>query len=107
MKMEIVNNMGTTIIMLILDTGEYMMGVQISNDENGVVLDKPVAVQVREDGQGLMFMPYLQLVEETQCLYKPHHVRHVLSPKEALVDNYRKQFLDDVGLMVPDQNIIS
>lgn len=99
--------MGEDIVIIILDTGEYMMGILVGGDaKSGVMLDKPVAVQVREDGQGLLFMPYLQLVDETQCEFKAEHVRHVLTPKGPLIENYRKQY--GSGLVVPPkQNILT
>lgn len=83
------------------------MGIGEESNNGDVELNKPVAVQVRQDSQGLVFMPYLQLTDALSCVFKSQHIRHVFTnPKEALKENYRQQF--GSGIQLPIQpNILS
>lgn len=97
--------------LLILTTGEHILGKALSGatcDEcQEIEIENPVSIVPHPDPsqQGkLVFMPYLQLSEDKSCFFRKDHVRHVLTPKQAMVNDWDRQF--GSGLLIPQQNII-
>lgn len=74
--------------LLVLNTGENIIAVV---DDNGheYVADKPVVLVPNPQNQDeLVFFPYLQFSEEDVAAFKQADVRHILTPKHNLLDNY-------------------
>ena len=92
--------------LLVLQTGEHICG-EVVGEEDGITISKPVSIVPHPDpsmGGKLVFMPYLQLTDETECTFPVDNIRHILVPKKGLVDDWSKQF--GSGIEVPSENII-
>lgn len=96
--------------LIILIGGEHILGdvlTECSDCDGGVQVQNPVSIVPHPDptqGGKLVFMPYLQLSEDKVCTFKNDHIRHILVPKAAMVNDWDRQF--GSGLIVPQQNII-
>lgn len=94
---------------LVLTSGEHVIGEQIGETEDGaVVIASPVSIMPDPNPQNqgrLLFIPYLQFTELKECEFPAHSVRHNLGEvKEDLRNSYAQQFGD--GLQIPSQNIL-
>lgn len=100
------------IALLVLSTGENVMGIVKSTNNNlGIVnLDNPVYLVPTEataqnPSGGLQTMAYLMFSEETSVDFESKDVRHYLTPKEDIADWFGQQFKTDAekAIIVPEK----
>ena len=92
--------------MLIMSTGEHILGFVKSQDDDAIVIEKPVSLvpDPASQGRSMMFIPYLQFSTEEEAPFPRREIRHVLTPQPQLAEGYDKQF--GVGIITPDQSIV-
>ena len=93
--------------LLITVQGWQIVGEITDEDDSFYTVSKPVnIVQHPDPSQNgkLVFMPYLQLAAGDECTFDKKDVMHVLTPIDALVNDWDKQF--GSGLDIPNQQII-
>ena len=99
--------MRENIKLFITTNGWQVVGELLSAENNEYMVDKPVNIVQHPDpamNGKLVFMPYLQLSTEEMCIFKADHIMHVLTPVDALINDWDKQF--GSGLDIPQQEII-
>jgi len=92
-----------SIRLVIMDTGEHILGYVDSNDDDSYILiDKPVSLvpDPQSEGRSMMFIPYLQFTVEDSARFPRRGIRHILTPQPQLVDGYDKQY--GSGIIIPD-----
>lgn len=89
--------------MVIMDTGEHILGFVADPDaEDAVIIEKPVSLvpDPSSEGRSMMFIPYLQFTVEETAPFPRRGIRHILTPQPQLCDGYYKQF--GSGLILPE-----
>ncbi len=83
-----------TIKLVIMSTGEHIIGFVKSEDMDSVVIETPVSLvpDHQSGGRGMVFMPYLQFSEEDTAPFPKREIRHVLTPANQLVESYYSQY---------------
>lgn len=92
-----------TIRLVIMSTGEHIIGFVPKVTDDFVTIEKPVSLvpDPNSNGRSMMFIPYLQFCVEKEADFPVREIRHILTPQEQLVDGYDKQF--GSGLVTPPQ----
>lgn len=95
-----------TVKMVIMSTGEHILGYVTEETDEAVTIEKPVSLVPDPNSQGrsMMFIPYLQFSTEDTAPFPRREIRHVLTPQPNLAEGYDKQF--GVGLVTPDQGLV-
>jgi len=98
----------SNLALLVLKTGENLMGAIFSQDEDEIFLENVVAFAPKADGSGIMTIPYLQFsVENVTRFSLFEDVRHILTPNADLTAYHKKQFDTTPEIIVPDNKLIT
>ena len=89
--------------LIVLTTGENLMGTINETTEDGIVVSDIVAFAPKPDGSGVMTIPYLQFSVEDTATFNNDNVRHILTPNQDLADYHTKQFSK---IIVPDSKLM-
>lgn len=92
--------------LLILSTGEHILGTVSSETPEEIVIEHPVSLvpDPNSNGRSMMFIPYLQFSVEESAPFPRHEIRHTLTPQDQLAQGYVDQFAPEIA--VPDQSIV-
>lgn len=92
--------------LVIMSTGEHILGVLTSDSPDEVVIEQPVSLvpDPNSNGRSMMFIPYLQFSVEESAPFPRHEIRHILTPQDQLAQGYVDQFSPKIA--VPDQSIV-
>lgn len=94
------------IALLVLNTGENLMGTIKETTDEGVLVENIVAFAPKPDGTGVMTIPYMQFSVEKETIFKESGLRHPpLTPNHDLKKYYNEQF-DKSQIIVPDNNLM-
>ena len=91
------------LVLLVLNTGENLMGTLIGEDVNDIQVKDIVAFAPKPDGTGVMTIPYLQFSVENDAKFKICDIRHQLTPNKDLSEYYNKQFSK---IIVPEGKLV-
>lgn len=90
--------------LLVLKTGENLMGTVSGQNEGLLAVEDIVAFAPKPDGTGVMTIPYLQFSIENETTFDVESdIRHLLTPNKDLSEYYNKQFSK---IIVPDEKLI-
>lgn len=93
------------LILIITFDNINIIGEKIENDKNNISIRNPIiiATNPRDQSQTGLF-PYLIYCDENECTFQQRHVKHVLTPKDELIDAYREY---TTGVVIaPEKKII-
>lgn len=99
------SSMRDKIVMLILDSGEHIVGFLTGESDESFTIETPVSMMPdpQSNGQRMIFVPYLQFSKEETCDFSKRIVRHQLTPQDQLANGYYQQF--GTGLELPDSGM--
>lgn len=81
-------NEDTPVIIIRLQTGEDMIAVLNSQDENGIIIDYPFYARFDVNRNQLMMVPYCPLSNEVTYFLHDSKVDFLASPKDLIVTKY-------------------
>jgi len=87
--------------LVIMSTGEHIIGFVTDETIDDVIIDNPVSLvpDPNSNGRSMMFIPYLQFSTEESAPFPRREIRHVLTPQQQLVDGYDERF--GSGIVTP------
>jgi predicted metallo-beta-lactamase superfamily hydrolase len=92
--------------LIYLRYGEQIVG-DVTYDLNGetITVNNPLSV-VHMPEQKLGFIPYLQLTQEKDAVFKMSDIRHTFDPNQDIVNHWNSLFGSGI-ITPPDKEIIS
>lgn len=93
--------------LIVTVNGWQIVGEVTSEGPDSVSIKHPVNIVQHPDPSmngKLVFMPYLQMSTQDECLFEKKDIMHILDPVEGLLNDWDKQF--GSGLDIPQTDII-